>query len=60
MAEKPSAIWYLLPILFGIIGAIIAYFVLKSRSPKMAKNCLIIGIVLSIIGIAISFAASLL
>lgn len=38
--------WYLLPILFDIIGGVIAYFILKDDDPKKAKNCLWLGIVL--------------
>ena len=48
--------WFLLPILFGIIGGIIAYFVLRSDDPKKAKNCLLLSIVLFVIGIGIQFA----
>ena len=50
--EKPrSNIWYLLPIFLGLIGGVIAYFVLRTDDPKKAKNCLYLGIVLAIIGI---------
>ncbi len=46
-----SAWWYLLPILFGIIGGVIAYFVIKQDDPIKAKNCLKLGLVLLIIDI---------
>ena len=50
--EKPrSNIWFLLPIFLGLIGGVIAYFVLRSDDPKKAKNCLYLGIVLAITGI---------
>jgi len=50
--EKPrSNIWYLLPIFLGLIGGVIAYFVLRTDDPKKANNCLYLGIVLAIIGI---------
>ena len=48
--------WFLLPILFGIIGGIIAYFVLRSDDPKKAKNCILLAIALFVIGIGIQFA----
>ena len=50
--EKPrSNIWFLLPIFLGLIGGVIAYFILRNDDPKKAKNCLYLGIVLAIIGI---------
>ena len=53
--EKPrSNFWFLLPIFLGLIGGIIAYFVLRNDDPKKAKNCLYLGIVLAIIGILLN------
>ncbi len=50
--EKPrSNAWFLLPILFGVIGGIIAFFILRHDDPRKAKNCLYLGILLMIIGI---------
>ena len=49
--KRRSSWWYLLPILFGIIGGVIAYFVIKQDDPIKAKNCLKIGLVLLIIDI---------
>lgn len=46
--------WYLLPILFKIIGGVIAYFILRDDDPKKAKNCLWLGITLTVIEIALS------
>lgn len=37
----------------GIIGGVIAYFVIKEDDPKRAKSCLYLGIILAAIGIAI-------
>ncbi len=46
--ERPrSNWWYLLPILFSIIGGVISYFVIKNDDLKKAKNCLCVGLVLS-------------
>ena len=61
--EKPrSNWWFLLPIFFSWIGGVIAYFVLRRDDPKKAKNCLYLGIVLTIIGFAINliFGAQLM
>jgi hypothetical protein len=38
--------WYLLPIFLGVIGAVIAWVALKSYDGKLAKNCLLLGIIL--------------
>ena len=54
--KKRSNWWFLLPILIGLIGGIIAFFVLKRDDPRKAKNCLYIGIVLFGIGILINIA----
>ncbi|MEM2785601.1 MAG: hypothetical protein QXW37_04770 [Candidatus Nitrosotenuis sp.] len=51
--RRRSAWWFLLPILFNVIGGIIAYFVIKDDDPKRAKNCLLLGIILTAIGLAI-------
>ena len=45
-----SAWWYLLPIFFSIIGGVIAYFVVKGDDPKLARNCLILGFIITLIG----------
>jgi len=53
MSDKPSAAWYLAPILMGIIGSVIMWFVLKDEdhpdSPKMIRKGWIIGIVLTLL-----------
>ena len=52
--KRRSGAWYLLPIFLSIIGGVIAYFVIKEDDPKKAKNCLYLGIALTVIPIAIS------
>jgi cytochrome bd-type quinol oxidase subunit 1 len=46
-----SNAWFLLPIFFGVIGGIIAFFILRQDDPQKAKNCLYLGIAFMIIGI---------
>ncbi len=61
--ERPrSNWWFLLPIFLGLIGGVIAYFVLRHDDPRKAKNCLYLAIVLAIFGIAINviFGAQLM
>ncbi len=43
--------WFLLPILMAIVGGVIAYFVLRHDDPKKARNCLYLGIVLTVVGV---------
>ncbi len=50
--EKPrSNVWFLLPIFFGVIGGIIAFFILRHDDPRKAKNCLYLGLAFMLIGI---------
>jgi len=51
---KPSAAWYLLPIFFSIIGGIIAWACIRDRDPRMAKNNLILGIILTVLPIIVT------
>jgi len=46
-----SNAWFLLPIFFGVIGGIIAFFILRQDDPRKAKNCLYLGLVFMMIGI---------
>ena len=52
--RRRSNWWFLLPIFIGLIGGIIAYFVLRHDDPRKAKNCLYLGIILAIIGIVVN------
>ena len=49
--KRRSNAWFLLPIFFGIIGGVAAYFILRKDDPHKAKNCLYLGIILMIVGI---------
>ncbi len=43
--EKPrSNWWYLAPILAGVIGGLIAYFVLRKDDPVQGKTCVCLSI----------------
>ena len=52
--KRRSNWWFLLPILGGLIGGVIAYFVLRQDDPQKAKNCLYLGIILAIIGMILN------
>ena len=47
LTTKRSNFWYILPLVLGLLGGIIAYFVLRKSDSKKAKICLIIGIGIS-------------
>ena len=49
--KQRSNAWFLLPIFFGVIGGIIAFFILRHNDPRKAKNCLYLGLALMFIGI---------
>lgn len=50
--ERVRSLWWvLMPIFFGIFGGIIAYFILKNDDQKLAKFCLHLSIVLTIISL---------
>ena len=47
--RRRSSLWFLLPIIFNLVGGLIVYFVIKEDDPKKAKNCLYLGLVLAAI-----------
>ena len=58
MEKTRSNVWFLLPILFGVIGGIIAFFILRQDDPNKAKNCLYLGLVFMIIGIVFNIVVA--
>jgi hypothetical protein len=51
--RRRSSLWFLLPIFFNVIGGVIAYFIIKDDDPRKAKNCLLLGIILTATSFAI-------
>ena len=49
--RRRSTLWFLLPILFNVLGGIVAYFAIRDDDPKKAKSCLLLGLVLAAIPI---------
>lgn len=47
--KQPGRIWYLAPILFGILGGAIGYFAVRDRDKKMAESLLIVGLVITFV-----------
>ena len=57
---RRSRAWYLAPILFTIIGGVIAYLVLKDDDPQLAKRCVILGFVMIVVVLYIVWIGTLL
>lgn len=51
--KRRSSFWFLLPIVFNVIGGIIAFFVIREDDPKKARNCLYLGIILAAIPVVL-------
>ncbi len=47
--RRRSSLWFLLPIVFNVVGGIVAYFVIRDDDPKKARSCLLLGIILAAI-----------
>lgn len=47
--DRPSSAWILAPVLFGIIGGLIAYVGVRDRDETMAKRYLVVGLLLTIL-----------
>ena len=54
--KQRSNWWYLLPIFFGIVGGIIAYFAIRKDDREKAKKCIYLGLVLLAVGIIVEIA----
>ena len=54
--QARSGWWYLLPILLGIVGGVIVYFVLRHDDPRKAKNCIYLGAALTAIHVVMNIA----
>ncbi len=55
--EDASGWWYLLPICLGIIGGFLGWLGLRGRDPKKATNCIIVGVVVTVINYLIILPA---
>ena len=55
-ARRRSNWWFLLPILLGVVGGLISYFVIRSDDPCKAKNTLYLGIALTVVEVALNLA----
>ena len=53
--KKPTAVWFIVVILMGIIGGLLGYAVLKNDHPKMANGLLFIGAFITLLALIILF-----
>jgi hypothetical protein len=53
--EKPTVLWYLVPLFFGIIGGLVGYVDTKDRDKDMANNLLVFGFVWSLFLFFVSY-----
>jgi len=49
-----SAWWWIAPIIFGLIGGLVAFFVVRDVNPSTAKNMLIVGAIMSFFWLIVS------
>jgi len=54
--KRRSNWWYLLPILLGIIGGLIAYFAIRNDDRKKAKKCMYLSLILLAVGIILDIS----
>ena len=55
-----SAFWFLLPLLLGVVGGIIMWFVVKNDDRQMANIGLLIGVIITGLSLMFSFGGILL
>ncbi len=47
----PTYWWYLVPVLFGLLGGIIMYVALRNEDEGMASEGLFVGLVITVVGV---------
>ena len=53
--DTPGGLWYLVPILFSLLGGLVAYVALKDQDEAMAGTCLALGIVVMVVEFFVFF-----
>ncbi len=47
--EEVSNWWYLVPLIFGLVGGVLGWFGVKNRNPQKARYLLITGVITTVI-----------
>ena len=50
-ARIRSNFWYILPLFGGIVGGLISWFAIRYDDPRKARNCILLGIILTAVPI---------
>ena len=45
--------WYLAPLFLAIVGGVVAYFAVRRDDPRLARNCLVLGVALTVVSVAV-------
>lgn len=56
VVKKRSKLWYIVPLVFSVVGGIILYFILRNSDKKLAGNCFKIGVLNFVLQFVISIA----
>lgn len=52
MPLQPHPALYLLPVLFGILGGVAAWILLRNSGGNMGRNCILVGMASSAVSLA--------
>jgi hypothetical protein len=56
-AAGPIARWlYLLPLMFGFVGGVVGWLVVRDENPRGGRNLMLVGVVVSVLTACLSFA----
>ena len=56
-AARPVSGWlYLLPLLFGLLGGIAGWLIVREENPRGARNVLVVGVTVSVLSFCLSLA----
>lgn len=51
-----SAWWFALPVLFSVLGGLVAYLAIRRDDPAKARNCMWLGLAMTALSVALNLA----
>lgn len=48
---RPHPALYILPVLFGVLGGVVAWLLLRGSGSMMGRNCLLVGAISSLVSL---------